>query len=147
MTPALDTDYRDPGRREHFVYRAYDAVGVLLYVGCTNRPRLRWKEQRAWSNDGWTKRARRFRVSGPYNYDTGRRLEREAIRTENPLHNGDAPAVVAAKRERKALVDELIAEWIGWGADEYTAIRVAGAIADEVKRVQREGEPGEQVPA
>lgn len=87
MKPA--GDYRNPQRREHFVYRAFDLHGRLLYVGCTMRLAERWAEHRAWSR--WASRARRFRISGPYNYDTARRLEREAVRSEHPRFNWHVP--------------------------------------------------------
>lgn len=79
----------DPDRREHFVYRAFDADGALLYVGCSMRPNLRAQEHRGQSK--WFHLATAFKMSGPYNYETGRRLERDAIRTESPLFNHDEP--------------------------------------------------------
>lgn len=133
-------NFRDPTRREHFVYRVYDDADRLLYIGCTNRPALRWSEHRAWSRDGWPQKARRFRVSGPYNYDTARSRERDEIEELDPRHNHDGPW----RRRHDRLVQEIKAEWIGWGADDRTAGRVATAIADEVIRVTRDGEPGER---
>lgn len=82
-------DYRHPDRREHFVYRAWDADGRLLYVGCTMR--LAERRSAHQTSSQWFPLAARFRISGPYNYDTGRRLEREAIRSEMPLWNCDEP--------------------------------------------------------
>lgn len=78
-----------PLLREHYVYRAFDAEGQLLYVGCTKRLRARKSEHKSWSE--WYPLAVRFRLSGPYNYDTGRRLEREAIDGEHPIWNADEP--------------------------------------------------------
>lgn len=77
-------DYRDPSLRKHFVYRAYDKDGVLLYVGCSMNLSQRWKDHRA--NKVWAHLAVSFRLSGPYNYETGRRLEKEALATEQPLY-------------------------------------------------------------
>lgn len=76
-------EIQDPARREHFVYRIYDGAGVLLYVGCTNHLERRWTEHRS-TNRGMTAQARRLKVSGPYNYDTARRLEAEALTNEFP---------------------------------------------------------------
>lgn len=85
-------DNMDPARREHFVYRAFDAKGQLLYVGCTMDLDRRYKEHSARKHPSrWWHLAVRFVLSGPYNYDTGRRLEREAIRSEAPIWNTDEP--------------------------------------------------------
>lgn len=81
--------YMDPARREHFVYRAYDAAGQLLYVGCTLRPSLRYQEHKGQSR--WFCMASSFKMQGPYNYETARRLEREAIHSEHPIHNSNEP--------------------------------------------------------
>lgn len=140
---SMSRSYDNPHCREHFVYRAYDAAGRLLYVGCTRRPIARWKQHRKMG--GWADDAVRFHVAGPYNYDTGRYLERHGIRTENPRHNRDTAEEARARRERRQLFDELTDEWLGYGVDLSTAMNMAAAIADEVERVQREGEPGEQV--
>lgn len=76
---------RTPLLREHFVYRGYDADGVLLYVGCTKGLAQRIKDHEA--DHRWIHLARSFRLAGPFNYETARELEREAIHTERPLYN------------------------------------------------------------
>lgn len=86
---AFNRSNMDPDRREHFVYRVFDADDRLLYVGCSMRPSLRYQEHRGQSK--WFPLAAHFKMQGPFNYDTGRRLEREAIRTESPLWNHDEP--------------------------------------------------------
>lgn len=98
----------DPERREHFVYRAFDAAGDLLYVGCTMRPNLRAQEHRGQSK--WFHLAASFKMSGPYNYETGRRIEREAIQTESPLFNHNEP-----KRLRlRALRNRISNRWFNF---------------------------------
>lgn len=85
MTTSRDFDVlRDPSRREHFVYRVYDVAGDLLYVGCTARLEERFRTHRGQSD--WFPMLARVRLSGPYNYDTARELEREALQTERPLY-------------------------------------------------------------
>lgn len=81
--------FRAPHLREHFVYRAYDARGWLLYVGCTKQPTARWREHVA--DRKWAPKARRFRLAGPYTYATARDLEHAALRDENPKY-GMTPA-------------------------------------------------------
>lgn len=88
-------DYRSPERRDHFVYRAFATDGTLLYVGCTMNPHGRAAEHRGQSQ--WFKRAEAFRMSGPYNYDTARAMERAAIRSESPLWNCDEPKRVRVR--------------------------------------------------
>jgi len=76
---------RDPSLREHFVYRAFSALGDLLYVGCSLNPEKRIGEHK-FSSD-WHGQAARFKLAGPYNYETAREMERQAIATERPLYN------------------------------------------------------------
>lgn len=83
MSPS-DPDYRNPEKRQHFVYRAYDKNGFLLYVGCSLNPEQRWKDHKA--NRSWAHLAVSFRLAGPYNYDTARRLEKEALAAGQPLY-------------------------------------------------------------
>lgn len=70
--------------RDHYVYRAYDADGRLLYVGCTKRLELRQKEHRTESN--WMHLAERFTVAGPFTYEVARRKESEELAAGRPLY-------------------------------------------------------------
>lgn len=92
---------QDPARREHFVYYAYDARDVLLYIGCTMQPEKRLKGHR--DIGIWTQYAARFRMQGPFNYDTARFKESVAILEHQPPFNGTSPRVVAAKNEEHVL--------------------------------------------
>lgn len=88
------------GVRNHFVYRVFDADGDLLYIGCTKNFERRWREQKV-DRPKMTAAATRCKLSGPYTYETARRLEAEAIEAEaieaeNPLHN----FTLARRRER-----------------------------------------------
>lgn len=76
---------RDPNIREHYVYRALNASDELLYVGCSLNPPKRVVEHKSTSD--WYGQATRYKLSGPYNYETARELERQAIATERPLYN------------------------------------------------------------
>lgn len=76
---------RTPLLREHFVYRAYDHTGGLLYVGCSRSMESRAKEHKTASE--WFDLAASFKIAGPFNYETARELERIAIATERPLYN------------------------------------------------------------
>lgn len=72
--------------RTHFVYRVFDAHGLLLYVGCTARPEARWKQHRA-SGSPWPKFADSFAMQGPYTSDVAFAIESSAIESEGPFFN------------------------------------------------------------
>lgn len=122
---------QDPARREHYVYWVYDASGVLLYIGCSMNPRRRWSEHVADKRE-WIGFAARFRLQGPYNYETARRLERAAIDSHEPPFNNDTVAVLSLKRQRARLINGLIARRTDEGNDFNEAIRLA---VDEAYRV------------
>lgn len=71
--------------RDHFVYRAFDAEGRLLYVGCTKAPKQRRAAHR-WDSP-WFKFATRFTMAGPYEKSEAYRREDEAIESELPWFN------------------------------------------------------------
>lgn len=72
--------------RTHYVYRAFDETGELLYVGCTKNPHKRWLGHRG-EGSRWVPYAHRFKVSGPYPRQRALDLEREAINSELPWFN------------------------------------------------------------
>lgn len=92
--------------RDHFVYRAIDSSGRLLYVGCTGKPWKRWLEHR--SGSLWADYVARFRVAGPYEKATARRIERAAIHTEDPIFNGESLVNRAETRQRRKDMDRLL---------------------------------------
>lgn len=71
--------------RNHFVYRAYDEAGRLLYVGVTRSPSTR----RAWHryNSAWFTDVTSVRMTGPLPASDARDLEFRLICDEAPLHN------------------------------------------------------------
>lgn len=130
-------DYRNPALREHFVYRIYDAAGRLLYVGCTKRPEKRWAEHHA-DLSRWVHEAARFRLSGPYNYDTARELERLALRDEYPLH-ADTPQKKSAKMRRLAWERRRAAELLPDDFDTATYLAVYARARKEADAFDWEG--------
>lgn len=115
---------QDPARRQHYVYWAYDSSDVLLYIGCSMNLRRRWSEHRSDQRE-WTKHAARFRLQGPYNYETARRLERAAIDSHEPPFNNDTFAVLSLKRQRHDLVDRLVNRYLAEGHGSSGAVRLA----------------------
>lgn len=90
LTDAEDT-------RTHYVYRLFDAEGVLLYVGCSQNPEWRIRQYHAqpWARSGRSEfawdiytRYHRHEISEPFAGKlAARAAEREAIATEDPLFN------------------------------------------------------------
>lgn len=69
-----------------YLYRYFDAAGVLLYVGATRRLKQREQEHRAWSP--WWSLVASKTVQGPYSEDVAHEHESKAITTERPKRNG-----------------------------------------------------------
>jgi predicted GIY-YIG superfamily endonuclease len=130
-------DYRNPERREHLVYRAFDADGNLLYVGCTNNPDRRWREHRA-ERPQMFEKARSFRLAGPYNYDTARRLEREALAAEFPRY-GMTPQRQSAATRNAALQRKYYRLYTNQGLSRDEALELASARANREVPAPRVG--------
>ncbi len=73
------------GQTKSFVYRAFDAHGELLYVGCTWLPELRYSQHR--KSSVWFQYATRFTMTGPHDRTAALAHERRAIETEEPWFN------------------------------------------------------------
>lgn len=73
----------------HFVYRAYDSDGALLYVGVTYNPPLRF-HMHAKSSSWWADMAKVRLIVFP-NRAYALEKEREAIWWERPVHNKRSP--------------------------------------------------------
>ena len=116
--------------RDHFVYRVYDAAGELLYVGCTKRLDRRWIEHKT-ERPGMVAAMARIRLQGPYNRERARDLERQAIRTEEPLL-GWTPTKHREKCARNRWTKDRIRELTGLGVDVYEALAKAVDEADDV---------------
>lgn len=100
---------RNPLLREHFVYRAFNAAGELLYVGCTKHLTTRLSAHRGQSR--WGSQAVRVTACGPYNYETARQIEYDAIETERSLHNYSSERrALAALHQRiiQAVIDHRV---------------------------------------
>lgn len=71
---------------EHFVYRCFDAKGLLLYVGCSINP-----DQRLWEHgyfrSWWADRIARVTLESFPDQAAGLAAEKKAIQTEHPFYN------------------------------------------------------------
>lgn len=84
------------------LYRLYDADSNLLYVGITYHPRHRFISHKRTKN--WWPDVARFEITWHSSFDAAQEVEREAITTEQPLHNTrhhpvNGPACVARQVE------------------------------------------------
>lgn len=91
-TPRSHAYHFGPTRyADHFLYRCYDADGILLYIGCTNNVKRRLAAHRTGSAKAsrWlAARIASHEVEGPLpGRDAARDAERNAIRNEQPVLN------------------------------------------------------------
>lgn len=87
--------------RTHFVYEAYDADGICLYVGCTGRPTARYRSHMTGDGDGrgwFDPFVTHWRVSGPYPKEVALRIEAGRIAERQPIWNGMSLANRLGKR-------------------------------------------------
>lgn len=125
--------------RNHFVYRAYDAEGGLLYIGCTHDIKKRWT-QHCMDNPHWTSITASLRMAGPYSFEVAREKERSLIESLEPLYNTNRrryAEFMAKKRWMRSRAEALF-EGIGRGAL---------AIDERIELMQRvEDEADEKFP-
>lgn len=120
---------RDSDRRDHYVYRMFDADGQLLYIGCTKVLRQRWGTHNA-ERPHMTRRAVKFKVQGPYTYRVAREIEREALRTEDPEF-GWTPAKRSEVGRRNGWINRRTEELFREGCGYMAASRQAVTEANE----------------
>lgn len=97
--------------RNHFVYRAFDAEGHLLYIGCTQNLKARWQQHR-FNNMHWVVQTDRLKVQGPYCYKTARGIEKAAIATEGPRY-GWTPERGRRLARKRSWVEQRTRELLG----------------------------------
>lgn len=115
--------------RNHFVYRYFDSAGDLLYIGCSHRPEVRWKEHKT-SRPGMCAAVTKVTMAGPYSYTKAREIERAAIRAESPIC-GWTPAKQREKVRRNQWIDNRIGELRNRGFGIAEAIRNAVNHAED----------------
>lgn len=75
----------DLGHHAHYVYRAFDAEGRALYVGCTSSLKKRLAEHRRRS--AWHQLAVEIQVTEHWGRRAGFGVERSEIRRLDPIYN------------------------------------------------------------
>lgn len=95
--------------RTHVVYEAFDADGLLLYIGCTGNPGQRYKAHMSGNADarGWFDPfVTRWRTSGPYTKEVAFKMEKRLILERHPIWNGHT---LANQRGKRKLIREYLA--------------------------------------
>lgn len=93
LTPRSHAHRYGPTRyANHYLYRCYDADGVLLYIGCTvevDRRITAHRRGKGAKASTWLAACMaRYETEGPYRgRDAGREAERDAIQAEQPIFN------------------------------------------------------------
>lgn len=85
------------------LYRLYDEAGVLLYIGISHQPDVRF-EQHSKVKDWWPQVARR-EVQWFDDRPSAAAAEADAIRTEDPEHNG-----TYSPRRKRCTIRDTVAE-------------------------------------
>lgn len=124
----FDSPIRTPLLRQHFVYRAFDEAGDLLYVGCTYGVEKRLKEHRM---GRWHHLMTSLRIAGPYNYETARLLEHAAIESERPQFNYTSDHRKIDKI-RSRMIGREMDHLASAGGDIYATIAPACEIVDSL---------------
>jgi predicted GIY-YIG superfamily endonuclease len=114
--------------RAFFVYRMFDRNGELLYVGCTNNLRRRWKEHRT-ERPEVVSQAISFKVHGPFTREVARQKERTAAETEHPLY-GWTPAKQSVINIRSGYIRRRMRALQAEGHNWHNAYDSASAEAD-----------------
>lgn len=115
--------------RDHFVYRTFGSEGELLYVGCTKRLDHRWREHKM-ERRRMVDLTVSCRLQGPFTREVARRLEREAIRSEEPLF-GWTPIKGLERRRRNIWLRDRVSELITSGLEAVAAVQRAVAECDD----------------
>ncbi|MEV4041505.1 GIY-YIG nuclease family protein [Streptomyces sp. NPDC049744] len=90
------------------LYRLYSEAGTLLYIGISHQPEVRF-EQHSKLKDWWPRVARR-EVEWFDDRPTAARAEAEAIRAEDPEHNGTYSPRVNRRTIRDVLANDGVRE-------------------------------------
>jgi predicted GIY-YIG superfamily endonuclease len=86
--------------RPHYVYRAFDDLGLLLYVGCSTDVARRLAQHR--SRGLWAQYMSDLTSSGPMGRDEALLAETKAIATEGPFFNAQPEHTVMVQANRNA---------------------------------------------
>lgn len=113
------------------LYRLYDEAGVLLYIGISHQPEVRF-EQHAKLKEWWPQVARR-EVEWFDDRPSAAVAEATAIRSEDPEHNG----TYSPRRDRRSMRDAVAAD----GLREISLTLARPKLAGLVRSVEDGGDP------
>jgi len=110
------------------LYRLFDAEGVLLYIGITRHPGVRWKQHQ--DDKSWWPLVAEKRIEWWDTRLSAGQAEQRAIQEESPLHNSQRePRRIAMITPRASRADRVVASQTGGGM--LLAIVDARAEMDE----------------
>lgn len=113
------------------LYRLYDEAGVLLYIGISHQPDVRF-EQHSKVKEWWPQVAR-HEVQWFDDRPAAAAAEADAIRSEDPEHNG----TYSPRRDRRTVRDAVAAD----GVREVSLSLARQKIAGLIRSVEDGGEP------
>jgi prevent-host-death family protein len=113
------------------LYRLYDEAGVLLYIGISHQPDVRF-EQHSKVKEWWPQVARR-EVQWFDDRPSAAVAEADAIRSEDPEYNG-----TYSPRRKRSTVRDAVAED---GVREVSLSLARQKIAGLIRSVEEGGEP------
>lgn len=113
------------------LYRLYDEAGVLLYIGISHQPDVRF-EQHSKVKEWWPQVVRR-EVEWFDDRPSAAASEADAIRSEDPEHNG----TYSPRRDRHTVRDAVAAD----GVREISLSLARPKLAGLIRGVEEGGEP------
>jgi hypothetical protein len=114
----------------HYVYRCYDASGLLLYVGCSMKPEERLK-QHSFVYTWWTDRIARVDLEGFPDQAAGLAAEKRAIQSEHPFYNRQFRSTESQRADWRP---EHYVNWLTAYLEDPSTHRTSPVVRREVKR-------------
>lgn len=113
----------------HYVYRAFDSYGVLLYIGCTLDVGTRMAQHR--SGSAWHRYAETIAIAGPWSREDALKREADAINSEASYFNSTPDDMKRTQANRVAATQRLAARGLAKptldNSDRYDDVAYADA--------------------
>lgn len=134
MTTVLEKEHGEVNHiTEHVLYRVFDDHNVLLYVGITNDPVLRFRTHRH-EKPWWKQHVHTAKFEYFYNRADLEAAEKYAIRHENPVYN-----IASRSPDITERLKNEYAETLKKRDTQYIIWRI-GQLEREIEELQRQNE-------
>jgi predicted GIY-YIG superfamily endonuclease len=90
---------QDIAEAPHYVYRAFDSYGLLLYIGCSHNVEKRLVQHQY---GPWHRYAETVGTWGPFPFEVARHVEAEAIESESSYFNATIGDMARSRANRHA---------------------------------------------